>query len=146
MIQRFTEMYYDDALRFAKFIQATEGGEIEIVKEDAEGFPLPPKHRVLDNMVNCIKIRNYEVAYLGRRKDMDDDKKMRNRTLHRFIIGQKLKEVRELSGISIGELSEKSGYKPNNIKNIEDGRFSPDTDTLCNILDAMDAHLEIVKD
>ncbi len=33
MIQRFTEMYYDDAVRFAQYIQATEGGEIELVKE-----------------------------------------------------------------------------------------------------------------
>ena len=39
MVQRFTEMYYDDAVRFAQYIQATEGGEIELVKEDADGFP-----------------------------------------------------------------------------------------------------------
>lgn len=146
MIQKFTETYYDDALRFAKFIQATEGGEIEIVKEDSEGFPLPPKHRIFGNMVNCIKIRNYEIAYFLQRKDEEDDKKYRNKTLHRFIIGQKLKEVRQLSGISLEELAGKSGYKPGNIRNIEMGRFGADVDTLCNILDAMDAHLEIMKD
>ncbi len=27
-------MYYDDAVRFAQYIQATEGGEIELVKEE----------------------------------------------------------------------------------------------------------------
>ena len=61
MIQRFTEMYYDDAVRFAQYIQATEGGEIELVKEEADGFPLPPKHKVFDNMVNCLKIRNIAI-------------------------------------------------------------------------------------
>ena len=33
-MQRFTEIYYDDALRFAQYIQATEGGDIELVRED----------------------------------------------------------------------------------------------------------------
>lgn len=146
MIYRFTEMYYDDAVRFAQYIQATEGGEIELVKEDAEGFPLPPKHKVFDNMVNCLKIKNYEIAYFEQRKNKDDDKKHRNRNLYRFIMGQKIKEVRELSGISYDELAERSGYRPNNIKNIEMGRFNADIDTLCNILEAMDAHLEVIKD
>lgn len=40
-------MYYDDAVRFAQYIQATEGGEIELVKEDADGFPLPLSIRYL---------------------------------------------------------------------------------------------------
>lgn len=146
MIYKFTEMYYDDAVRFAQYIQATEGGEIELVKEDAEGFPLPPKKKVFDNMVNCLKVKNYEIAYFEQRKDKDDDKKHRNRNLYRFIMGQKIKEVRELSGISYQELAERSGYKPNNIKNIEMGRFNADIDTLCNIVEAMGAHFEIMKD
>ena len=54
MIQRFTEMYYDDAVRFAQYIQATEGGEIELVKEDADGFPLPPKGRRLKRLENLV--------------------------------------------------------------------------------------------
>ena len=62
MIQRFTEMYYDDAVRFAQYIQATEGGEIELVKEDADGFPLPHKHKIFGNMVTCLKVRNFEIA------------------------------------------------------------------------------------
>lgn len=146
MIYRFTETYYDDAVRFAQYIQATEGGEIELVKEDAEGFPLPPKHKVFDNMVNCLKVKNYEIAYFEQRKHKDDDKKHRNRNLYRFIMGQKIKEVRELSGITLEELAEKSGYRPNNIKNIEMGRFNADIDTLCNIVEAMGAHFEIMKD
>lgn len=146
MINKFTELYYDDALRFAQYIQATQGGEIEIIKEDADGFPLPPKMRVFDNMVNCFKVRNFEIAYLEHRKNSDDDKKHRNRNLYRYIMGQKIKEVRELSGITLEELSEKSGYKANNIRNIEMGRYNADIDTLCNIVDSMDAHFEIMKD
>lgn len=146
MIQRFTEMYYDDAVRFAQYIQATEGGEIELVKEDTDGFPLPPKHKIFGNMVNCLKVRNFEIAYLGQRRNPDDDKKHRNRNLYRYIMGQKIKEVRELSGITLEELAEKSGYKPNNIRNIEMGRFNADIDTLCNIVEAMDAHFEVMKD
>lgn len=146
MIQRFTEMYYDDVVRFAQYIQATEGGEIELVKEDADGFPLPPKHKIFGNMVNCLKVRNFEIAYLEQRRNPDDDKKHRNRNLYRYIMGQKIKEVRELSGITLEELAEKSGYKPNNIRNIEMGRFNADIDTLCNIVEAMDAHFEVMKD
>lgn len=146
MIQRFTEMYYDDAVRFAQYIQATEGGEIELVKEDTDGFPLPPKHKIFGNMVNCLKVRNFEIAYLGQRRNPDDDKKHRNRNLYRYIMGQKIKEVRELSGMTLEELAEKSGYRPNNIRNIEMGRFNADIDTLCNIVEAMDAHFEVMKD
>lgn len=146
MIQKFTETYYDDALRFAQYIQSTEGGEIEIVKEDSDGFPMPPKKRFFGDMVDCVKVNNFEIAYLERRKDADDDKKHRNRNLYRYIMGQKIKEVRELSGMSLEELSEKSGYKASNIRNVEQGRFNADIDTLCNIVDAMGAHFEVLKD
>ena len=146
MIQKFTETYYDDALRFAQYIQSVEGGEIEIVKEDSDGFPLPPKKHYFGDMVNCIRINNFEIAYFERRENADEDKKHRNRNLYRYIMGQKLKEVRELSGMTLNELAAKSGYKPNNIRNIEAGRFSADIDTLCNIVEAMDAHIEIMKD
>lgn len=146
MIQRFTEMYYDDAVRFAQYIQATEGGEIELVKEDADGFPLPPKHKVFDNMVNCLKINNFEIAYFEQREHKGDDKKHRNRNLYRYIMGQKIKEVRELSGITMEELAERSGFGTSTIRNIESGRFSANIDVLCNIVEAMDAHLEVMKD
>ena len=56
-MQRFTEIYYDDALRFAQYIQATEGGDIELVREDSVGFPMPAKNRVFGDMVDCLKIR-----------------------------------------------------------------------------------------
>ena len=95
-----------------------------LVKEDADGFPLPPKHKIFGNMVNCLKVRNFEIAYLEQRRNPDDDKKHRNRNLYRYIMGQKIKEVRELSGMTLEELAEKSGYRPNNIRNIEMGRFN----------------------
>lgn len=145
-MQKYTEIYYDDAVRFAQYIQATEGGEIELVKEDSDGFPIPPKCKVFGDMVNCLKINNFEIAYFEQRKNADDDKKHRNRNLYRYIMGQKIKEVRELSGISLDELASRSGYKPNNLRNIEAGRFNADIDTLCNIVESMNAHFEVVKD
>lgn len=146
MIQKYTEIYYDDAVRFAQYIQANYGGEIELVKEDAEGFPLPPKHKMFGVMVDCLKVGNYEIAYFEQRKNPDDDKKHRNRNLYRFIMGQKIKEVRELSGMTLEELSERSGYKAGNLRNIELGKYNADIDTLCNIVEAMDAHFEVMKD
>ncbi len=146
MIQKYTEIYYDDAVRFAKYIQANYGGEIELVKEDAEGFPMPPKHKMFGVMVDCLKVLNYEIAYFEQRKNPDDDKKHRNRNLYRFIMGQKIKEVRELSGMTLDELSERSGYKVGNLRNIELGKYNADIDTLCNIVEAMDAHFEVMKD
>ena len=145
-MQKYTEIYYDDAVRFAQYIQATQGGEIELVKEDSEGFPVPPKYKVFGSMVDCLKINNFEIAYFEQRKSPDDDKKHRNRNLYRFIMGQQIKEVRELSGISLEELAKKSGYKANNLRNVELGRFNADIDTLCNIVEAMDAHFEVIKD
>lgn len=146
MIQKFTEMYYDDAVRFAQYIQATQGGEIELVKEDADGFPLPPKHKMFDNMVNCLKIKNFEIAYFEQRKSPDYDRKHRNRNLYRYIMGQKMKEVRELSGMSLEELAKKTDLGVSTIRNIESGRFSANIDVLCNIVEAMDAHFEVMKD
>lgn len=143
-IHRYTELYYDDALRFIQYLQTQYGGEIEIVNEDSDGFPLAPKVKELPPMIDCFKLKNIEVAYL--RKRDGEDLKHRNANLYRFIMGQKIREVRELSGMTLEDVSKKCGYKPNNLRSIELGRYNADIDTLCNIVEAMDAHFEIMKD
>nr|DAM13438.1 MAG TPA: helix-turn-helix domain protein [Caudoviricetes sp.] len=144
-MQRFTEIYYDDALRFAQYIQATEGGDIELVREDSVGFPMPAKNRVFGDMVDCLKIRNIEIAFLESRKNPNADKKHKNRSLYRYIIGQRIREIRELNGMSLEDLSAKTDIQANNLRNIESGRLSINTDMLCLIANALDAHVSIVR-
>lgn len=144
-MQRFTEIYYDDALRFAQYIQATEGGDIELVREDSVGFPMPAKNRVFGDMVDCLKIRNIEIAFLENRKNPNADKKHKNRSLYRYIIGQRIREIRELNGMSLEDLSAKTDIQANNLRNIESGRLSINTDMLCLIANALDAHVSIVR-
>ena len=144
-MQRFTEIYYDDALRFAQYIQATEGGDIELVREDSVCFPMPAKNRVFGDMVDCLKIRNIEIAFLESRKNPNADKKHKNRSLYRYIIGQRIREIRELNGMSLEDLSAKTDIQANNLRNIESGRLSINTDMLCLIANALDAHVSIVR-
>ena len=142
---RFTEKYYDDAVRFAKYVQATEGGEIEVVREESDGFPMPPKGVTYGKYVDCLKVGKYEIAFFEHRETPDTDRKHRNKTLYRFMIGQQIKEVRELSGMSLIDLSARCGIKPGNLQSIESGRYGADVELLGVILEAMDAHLAVAK-
>lgn len=140
---KFTEYYYDDALRFAMYIKATQGGEIEIVQQDPEGFPTPPKGCHFKERIDCVKCGQFEIAYFAKRQSPDEDKKHINRNLYRYIVGEKLKEAREAKGLTLEDVAERSGFKPNNIRNIEQGRYGADIELFCRLLEAMGVNFYI---
>lgn len=58
-------------------------------------------------------------------------------------ISQKIRQTREEKGISIGRLAKKTGYSQAHISNIELGNRYIRLDVLINLLQAMDAEIEI---
>lgn len=146
MIQKFTEIYYDDAERFAVYLASVKNEEIEIVYDDAEGFPMPAKNMQFGEKVNCFKVGNIEIAYLTKRKSPDEDKKHRNRSLYRYALGQMLKDARERMGITLEQLADTTGLKASNLRNIELGRYNVDIDVLGLIMDGIGCRLSVEFD
>ena len=61
----------------------------------------------------------------------------------RIIIGQRIKELRIKKGLTTRQLEKLTGYSHSNITRIEAGRYSVGIDIISNILDKLDAKLEI---
>lgn len=141
---RFTENYYEDALRFAQYVQGTNGGKIELVRESSADFPILNKKQEMDEMIDCFKIGGIEIAFLTTAKAPADEAKYRNKNLFRFIIGQQIQEYRMNHDISLEEIADKTEYKVSNLRALECGRFNPKVDMLSKVLNAMDAHIEIL--
>lgn len=143
---RFTEQYYDDAERLALYVAGRDGCEIFAERKPSDIFPVAPKLKVMPKDVNVLCVGNYEIAYLGHREYPDQDKKYKNRTLHRVLLGDRLKEVRESRGMTLEELGTLTGLRPKNIENIEAGRFDVTIDILGNIGDALGCHVDFAFD
>ena len=143
-VTRFTEVYYDDAERLATYLSARDNEDIEVVQGTSEYFPIPPKMKEMPKMVNFFKVGNYEIAYLEKRPYADKDMKYRNRTLHRVMLGERLREARESKGMSYGGLELLTGIRARNIENIEAGRYDATIDVLGNIGEALGCHLNFV--
>lgn len=141
---RFTEIYYEDALRFAQYVQATTGGEIELARENAEEFPEPPNGYALGEMTECFKIGSIEIAYIRADHPLKEEAKKRNRSLYRYIFGSMIREYRMQHGYTLDEISEQIGYKVSNLKSLESGRYNANIDVISKVLEVMDVHLEIV--
>lgn len=63
----------------------------------------------------------------------------------RSEIGSKIKELRIKRGITTRKLEELTGYSHSNITRIEAGRYSVGIDIICNILDKLNAELDITE-
>ena len=137
-MQRFTELYKDDAERLALYFSKRDDIEIVMITEKGADFPTPPKMRSMPDMVNAYKVGYYEIAYLENERPEGEDLKYKDRNLARVMIGDKIRQLRKQRGITLDELAEKSGIKAGNIANIEAGRFNVAIDTLSNLCDAMD--------
>lgn len=143
---RFTEIYYDDAERLALYIAGRDNCDIHTEICTSEFFPIPPKMKEMPDEVNIIVVSNYEIAYLEHRRYPDQDIKYRNRTLHRVMLGDKLKDARESCGMTLEGLETLTGIRAKNIENIEAGRFDATIDILGNIGDALGCHVDFVFD
>ena len=143
---RFTEIYFDDAERLAKYVAERDGCEIMTEKCSSEYFPIPPKMKDMPDEVNILCVSYYEIAYLEHRQHEYQDMKYRNRTLHRVMLGDRLREVRESKGMTYENLELVTGIRAKNIENIEAGRFDATIDILGNVCDALGCHVDFVFD
>lgn len=143
---RFTEIYFDDAERLALYIAARDNDEVVTEKVSSEYFPIPPKMKNMPDEVNAFFVSNYEIAYLEHRQYPEQDIKYRNRTLHRVMLGERLKDARESKGVTLEGLEQLTGIRAKNIENIEAGRFDVTIDILGNIGDALGCHVDFVFD
>lgn len=143
---RFTEIYFDDAERLALYVSSRDNCEIYTEKCPSELFPIPPKMKDMPAEVEAFCVGNYEIAYLEHRKYEGQDMKYKNRTLHRVMLGERLREARESKEMSLETLEALTGIRAKNIENIEAGRFDATIDILGNIGDALGCHIDFVFD
>ena len=54
MLNKFIEVYYCDAMRFAKYIQSNHGGDIREAVTSPEGFPTEPKGYEFGDTVHAL--------------------------------------------------------------------------------------------
>lgn len=136
-MRKFTEVYFDDALRLAQFLAERFNEEIKPVEMDSEGFPTPPKNEDFRERTHALLVGDYAIAFFRKRTSPDEDLKYKNRALHRVQFGFMMREARERAGIDLDRLSEYTGIKAKNLENIENGRFDVSIDIIYNIADAI---------
>ena len=141
---KYTEIYFDDALRLAQFLSDRTGKEIVPVEMDTEGFPIPPKSEEFGERTPALIVGDYAIAYFKKRKSPDEDLKYRDRTLHRVQLGIKMQEARKRADIDLDQLSAYTGIKAKNLENIEKGRFDVTIDILGNIAAALGCSIDFV--
>ena len=142
---KFTEIYFDDALRLAQYLSERTGKEIIPVEMNSEYFPQPPKNEEFGEKTQALIVGDYAIAFFRKRTSPDEDLKYRDRTLHRVQLGIKMQEARERAGIDLDQLSAYTGYKVKNLENIEKGRFDVTIDILGNIAGAMGFSIDFVE-
>ena len=142
---RFTEIYYDDAERLALYLSARDKEEVFTEKCPSECFPIPPKMKTMPEEVEAFVVGNYEIAYIEHRTHEDQDMKYRNRVLHRVMLGERIRELREKAGYTCYDIETMTGIRAKNLENIEAGRFDVTIDILGNIGDALGCHVDFVS-
>ena len=141
---RFTEIYFDDAERLALYLSARDNNEVFTEKCPSEYFPMPPKMKSMPEEVEAFIVGNYEIAYLEHRTHEDQDMKYRNRVLHRVMLGERIKELREKAGLTTYDIETMTGIRAKNLENIEQGRFDATIDILGNIGEALGCHVDFM--
>ena len=144
-MKKFTEVYFDDALRLAQFLAERFNEEIKPVEIDSDGFPTPPKNEEFGEKTPALIVGDYAIAYFKKRNSPDEDIKYRNRTLHRVQFGIKMREARERAGIDLDQLSAYTDIKAKNLENIEKGRFDATIDIIYNIAEALGLDFDFVE-
>lgn len=142
---KFTEIYFDDALRLAQFLAERFNEEIKPVEMDSEFFPQPPKNEEFGEKTPALIVGEYAIAYFKKRNSPDEDLKYRDRTLHRVQLGFKMQEARKRTDIDLDQLSAYTGIKAKNLENIEKGRFDVTIDILGNIAAALGCSIDFVE-
>lgn len=142
---KFTEIYFDDALRLAQFLSERYNKEIVPVEMDTDGFPMPPKGEEFGEKTQALIVGDYAIAFFRKRTSIDEDRKYRNRNLSRVKLGISMKENRERVNMTLEDLSDYTGIKAKNLLNIENGRYDASIDTLSIIAAALGCTIDFVE-
>lgn len=142
---KYTEVYYDDALRLAQFFSEHDNQDIEPVEMEAKGFPVPPKGEEFGEKTNAFVVGDYAIAFFRKRNSPDEDLKYRDRNLHRVMFGVKMQEARKRADMDLDQLSAYTGIKIRNLENIENGRFDVSIDIIGNIASALGCTIDFVE-
>lgn len=145
MLNKFTEVYYCDAMRFAKYIQSNHGGDIREVVTSPEGFPTEPKGYEFGDTVHALKIGAYEIAFFTKEEPQEGYAKDRNRNIYRFVLGEQLMDMRISKGISVEELAKIVHLTKSTINNLEHGRMDVQLKIWGNVAEALGCTIGLVS-
>ena len=141
-IQRFHEKYLCDAIRLASYLADKYGAAISEGIGDSSKFP----GNFDTDDIRFLRVEKgvtlYEIAYTT--NETPTHFKHRNKGIHRVMIGEEIKRVREERGLTLEELSEQTDFKPHSLMWIEQGRYDIDVTQLGIILDALGAKIRLV--
>ena len=145
----YTEYYLADALRLAQHFAERHEGKLSEGIGAAKPFPAPTKTGEFPSQdVRFIRVespdRMYCVAFVSEDEPPASERKCRNKSLYRVLVGEEVRKAREGRGLSLEEVSEKSGFRPHSLQRIEEGRWDYDVAQLGVILDALGAKVKIV--
>lgn len=146
-IEHYTETYLDDAMRLCKYI-AKEDGVVSIVMADPALFPDPLQGQKFPEPLYAVRVARdgqtiAECAYLTMRLDGEKDIKYRNRWLIGLKVGDELRHARERRGMSLEEVSKRTGYSVHSVDAMERGRYNMDIKLLGRLADALDCDILI---
>lgn len=144
-MMKFTEIYFDDALRLAQFLSERYDEDIVPVEMDTEGFPMPAKGEEFGEKTQALMVGDYAIAFFRKRSSPDQDLKYRDRNLHRVQFGIKLQKARERAGLDLDQLSAYTDIKAKNLENIEKGRFDASIDIIGNIAAALACTFDFIE-
>lgn len=146
MINKYTEVYFVDALRFAQYVADSYGGTIADILTMPDGFPVPaPKGYAYPFEVHALRVGNIQIAYLTTDIPAENDLKHRNRNLYRFVMGEQIMDMRLSKGFSLSDLSALTGYKRSTLDSLEHGRFRADIHILGAVAQALGCTLRLVE-
>lgn len=142
---KYTEIYFDDALRLAQYLSERTGKEIQPVEMDSEGFPMPAKGEKFGERTQALIVDNYAIAFFKKRTGIDENRKRRNKNLSRVMLGFKMQEARKRAEMTLEELADYTDFTVSTLRNVEMGRFSADIDQISNIAAALGCTIEFVE-
>jgi DNA-binding XRE family transcriptional regulator len=143
-MMKYTEIYFDDALRLAQFLSERTGKEIVPVEMDSEGFPMPPQNEEFGERTQALIVGDNAIAFFRKRTGIDANRKKRDRNLHRIKFGIKLKTARERANMTLEDLADFTDYNPKTLERVENGRFDASLDMMCNLAAALGCDIGFV--
>lgn len=145
----YTEYYLVDALRLARHFAEKNDGVLSEGIGVAKPFPAPPKTGEFPSGdVRFVRVECQDAMYCVAFVSEDDppagERKFRNKSLYRVLVGEEIRRCRQLKGMSLREVADKSGFRVHSLERIEEGRWDFDIAQLGVIVDALGAEVKIL--